>query len=74
MTTETKPAAPAPAPAHEPDAADRIFSVADAPDRRALEPKDFAATVRAVRCVERIMGDGVKRPALSEDVTDRRAA
>lgn len=40
----------------------------------ALEPRDFRAMVKAVRQVERIMGDGVKRVQPSEDATDRRAA
>ena len=40
----------------------------------ALEPKDFKAMVKAVRCVERVMGDGVKRVQSSEDASDRRVA
>lgn len=39
-----------------------------------LEPRDFKAMVRSVRFVEAVMGDGVKRPKPSEDVTDRRQA
>jgi N,N'-diacetyllegionaminate synthase len=40
----------------------------------ALEPAEFAGMVAAIRDVEVGLGDGVKRPAASEDATDRRKA
>jgi sialic acid synthase SpsE len=39
----------------------------------ALGPADFRAMVRAIRRVESVMGDGVKRVQPSEDASDRRA-
>jgi N,N'-diacetyllegionaminate synthase len=37
------------------------------PDHKAsLEPGEFAAMVRAIRNIERAMGDGIKRPSASE--------
>lgn len=37
------------------------------PDHRAsIEPRDFMSMVAAIRTVERSLGDGVKRPSLSE--------
>ena len=37
------------------------------PDHKAsLEPKDFAAMVRAIRNIEQALGDGIKRPTASE--------
>ena len=46
---------------------------APGPDHRAsLEPKDLKRLVKAIRNVESAMGDGVKKPALSE--ADTRAA
>ena len=37
------------------------------PDHKAsLEPKEFAAMVRAIRNIEQALGDGIKRPAASE--------
>lgn len=37
------------------------------PDHKAsLEPAEFAAMVRAIRNIEQAMGDGIKRPSLSE--------
>jgi len=37
------------------------------PDHKAsLEPHEFAAMVRAIRNIEKAMGDGIKRPSLSE--------
>lgn len=37
------------------------------PDHKAsLEPEEFAAMVHAIRNIERAMGDGIKRPSLSE--------
>ena len=37
------------------------------PDHRAsLEPSEFAAMVKAIRNVEKAMGDGIKRPSPSE--------
>jgi sialic acid synthase SpsE len=40
----------------------------------AMTPHDFKGMVRAIRRVEQVMGDGVKRPTASEDPTDRRVA
>ncbi len=40
----------------------------------ALEPREFRALVKAIRRVERVMGDGVKRVQASEDPLDRRVA
>ena len=38
------------------------------PDHKAsLEPEEFASMVRAIRNIERAMGDGIKRPTLSEN-------
>ena len=43
---------------------DRNFA---GPDHKAsLEPDEFAAMVRAIRNIERAMGDGIKRPSPSE--------
>ena len=37
------------------------------PDHKAsLEPKEFTDMVRAIRNIERAMGDGIKRPSMSE--------
>jgi N,N'-diacetyllegionaminate synthase len=37
------------------------------PDHKAsLEPDDFAAMVRTIRTIEQALGDGIKRPTLSE--------
>jgi Sialic acid synthase len=37
------------------------------PDHKAsLEPDEFRAMVRAIRNIEQAMGDGIKRPSLSE--------
>ena len=37
------------------------------PDHKAsLEPEEFATMVRAIRNIEQAMGDGIKRPTLSE--------
>ena len=38
------------------------------PDHKAsLEPTDFAAMVRGIRSVEKALGDGIKRPTISEE-------
>ena len=38
------------------------------PDHKAsLEPTDFAAMVRGIRSVEKALGDGIKRPTVSEE-------
>lgn len=38
------------------------------PDHKAsLEPTDFAAMVRGIRSVEKAIGDGIKRPTVSEE-------
>lgn len=39
----------------------------EGPDHRAsLEPEQFAAMVQGIRVIERVMGDGIKRPTASE--------